>query len=156
MILDTQFRVMRLNRAMTDFLGVPPEEVIGRTCHSQVHCSDEPIADCPHRKLLADGQVHTQEIYEQRVGRHYAVTVYPVKDEAGRIAATVHYAKDITKRKQAEAALEERERLLQTIIDTEPECVKLLSEDGSLIMMNPAGLSMIQADSLESVKGKDH
>jgi len=42
----------------------------------------------------------------------------------------------------------------QTIIDAEPECVKILDENGNLIMMNRAGLSMIQADSLEQVKGQ--
>ena len=41
---------------------------------------------------------------------------------------------------------EARERLLQTIIDTEPECVKMLGPDSRLLMMNPAGLRMIQAD----------
>ena len=48
----------------------------------------------------------------------------------------------------------ESKNFLKTIIDTEPECVKLVASDGSLIMMNHAGLSMIQADSLEQVKGK--
>lgn len=61
---------------------------------------------------------------------------------------------DITERKQAEAALRENEKLLRAIIDAEPECVKLLSRDGSLVTMNPAGLAMIQADSLDIVKGQ--
>jgi PAS domain S-box-containing protein len=45
-------------------------------------------------------------------------------------------------------------KLLQTIIESEPECVKLLNADGSLIMMNRAGLDMIQAESFDQVKGK--
>jgi len=51
-------------------------------------------------------------------------------------------------------ALRESERMLQTIIDTEPECVKILDEDGRLIMMNRAGLSMLQVDSLDQVRGQ--
>ena len=46
-------------------------------------------------------------------------------------------------------------RHLQTIIETEPECVKLLAPDGSLIQMNGAGLAMIEADSFEQVDGYD-
>jgi PAS domain S-box-containing protein len=49
--------------------------------------------------------------------------------------------------------LSESRKFLQTIIDTEPECVKLLNADGGLIMMNRAGLDMIQVDSLDQVKG---
>ena len=58
------------------------------------------------------------------------------------------------KRKQAEDALRESEKFLSTIIETEPECVKLLAADGSILMMNRAGLDMIQADSFDQVKGK--
>ncbi len=43
---------------------------------------------------------------------------------------------------------------LQTIIETEPECIKLLARDGTLLDMNRAGLEMIEADSLDQVKGK--
>src|SRR3990172_5468772 len=62
----------------------------------------------------------------------------------------VNDAKDRT---QAEIALSESKKLLQTIIETEPECVKLVASDGTLIMMNRAGLEMIQVDSLEQAKG---
>ena len=44
--------------------------------------------------------------------------------------------------------------MLQTIIDAEPECVKLLDENANLIMMNRAGLDMIQAESFDQVRGK--
>ncbi|HEX2098903.1 MAG TPA: PAS domain S-box protein, partial [Rubrobacteraceae bacterium] len=62
--------------------------------------------------------------------------------------------RDITERKRAEEALARSENRLRTIIETEPECVKVLGMDGSLLEMNPAGLSMIEADSLEQVRGK--
>ena len=52
-----------------------------------------------------------------------------------------------------EKSLANSERFLKTIIDTEPECIKMLDADCNLLMMNPAGLSMIEADSLEQVKG---
>ena len=42
---------------------------------------------------------------------------------------------------------------LRTIIETEPECVKLLDKDGRLVEMNPAGLDMIAATSLDQVSG---
>lgn len=53
-----------------------------------------------------------------------------------------------------EPALKESKKLLQTIIETDPECVKLLAADGTLIMINRAGLEMIQVDSLEQAKGQ--
>ncbi|MDA8090081.1 MAG: PAS domain S-box protein [Nitrospiraceae bacterium] len=57
-------------------------------------------------------------------------------------------------RRKAEEALQRSEYLLRSIIETEPECVKLTTGDGTLLMMNPAGLKMIQACSLNEVKGR--
>ncbi len=61
--------------------------------------------------------------------------------------------RDITERRRMEEMLRESENFLHTIIETEPECVKLVGPDGTLLMMNRAGLAMIEADSLDQVKG---
>jgi two-component system, cell cycle sensor histidine kinase and response regulator CckA len=62
--------------------------------------------------------------------------------------------RDVTERKRMEETLRSHEALLDTIINTEPDCVKLLEQDGTLIMMNQSGLDMIDGDSLEEVKGR--
>jgi PAS domain S-box-containing protein len=58
-------------------------------------------------------------------------------------------------RARAEAALRVSEARLRTVIQNEPECVKILSPACELLDMNPAGLNMIQAPSLEAVLGKN-
>jgi len=57
-------------------------------------------------------------------------------------------------RKQAEEALRASEIRLRAIIETEPECVKLLAPDGTLLEMNPAGLAMIEAESASELIGR--
>ncbi len=54
----------------------------------------------------------------------------------------------------ANAALAENERRRRAIIESEPECVKILARDGTLLEMNPAGLRMFEANSAEPVIGK--
>jgi PAS domain S-box-containing protein len=53
-----------------------------------------------------------------------------------------------------ERELRESKEFLSTIIETEPECVNLLAADGSILMMNRAGLEMMQVESFDEVKGK--
>lgn len=50
--------------------------------------------------------------------------------------------------------LELSEGKLRTIIETEPECVKLVDKDGRLLQMNPAGLGLIDASSFDQVAGQ--
>ena len=47
-----------------------------------------------------------------------------------------------------------RERQWQSIVEAEPECVKILEPDGRVRMMNRSGLAMVEADSAEQVLGK--
>jgi PAS domain S-box-containing protein len=61
---------------------------------------------------------------------------------------------DITERKQAEQTLKESESRQRAIIQNEPECIKIVDAQGRLTLMNPAGLAMIEADSLEHVAGR--
>ncbi len=51
-------------------------------------------------------------------------------------------------------ALAANEQQLRMILDNEPECVKLVAPDGTLLQMNRAGLAMIEADRPELVTGQ--
>lgn len=53
--------------------------------------------------------------------------------------------------KAAMDALQASQIRLRTIFDTEPECVKLLAADGSLLEMNTAGLRMLEADTFAQI-----
>jgi PAS domain S-box len=55
----------------------------------------------------------------------------------------------------ANEALSENARRLRTIIESEPECLKVLARDGTLLEMNPAGVRMIEAGSAADVVGQN-
>ncbi|VEP12666.1 PAS/PAC sensor hybrid histidine kinase (modular protein) [Hyella patelloides LEGE 07179] len=54
----------------------------------------------------------------------------------------------------AEEKLAKSENLLRMIVESEPECVKLLDREGKLLEINPAELAIIEADSLAEILGK--
>jgi diguanylate cyclase (GGDEF)-like protein/PAS domain S-box-containing protein len=82
-------------------------------------------------------------------------------DEAAKellleMVSDIDYALDNFDRNAArikvEEALRESEYRLKTIIQTEPECVKVLDCRGKLQEMNPAGLAMLEAQTLEEAQ----
>ncbi len=55
-------------------------------------------------------------------------------------------------RKLSEEKLRASESRLRTIIETEPECVKVISRAGNLLEMNAAGLAMLEVESVEEAR----
>jgi PAS domain S-box-containing protein len=86
-------------------------------------------------------------------------TIFPVEVTASPMRLdgqtyVLAFDRDISERDRTRKALVEREQRLRAIFDVEPECVKLLDAEGRLLEMNPAGLAMIEAASLEEVRGQ--
>jgi PAS domain S-box-containing protein len=48
----------------------------------------------------------------------------------------------------------ESPELLRAIIETTPECIKIVARDGRLVHMNPAGLKMVEAGNPSDVEGQ--
>lgn len=73
-------------------------------------------------------------------------------DEENGVRTLLVVFTDVTELKQASAELQRQKEYLGAILAAEPECVKILRCDGSLEQMNPAGLHMLEAASLEEAQ----
>ncbi|HBZ57056.1 MAG TPA: hybrid sensor histidine kinase/response regulator [Syntrophobacteraceae bacterium] len=107
-ILDKEYRIVRVNHAMAAKLGATAEECVGLHCYHVVHRASEPPPFCPHARLLADGSEHTVEVYDERLGGDFSISVSPLFDSAGELIGSVHVGRDVTERKRA---AEERSKL---------------------------------------------
>ena len=108
-IHDRDFKIIRVNKALADTFKTHPKELIGKTCYEVLHGTKESPTDCPHMQTLETKKPATAEFFDPRLGVHREVSTSPIFNEKGEVIGSVHIAKDITKRKQAE----EREKQLQ-------------------------------------------
>ncbi|WP_440945334.1 PAS domain S-box protein [Methanosarcina sp. T3] len=131
-IIDTEYRVVRANRAMAAKLGVTPEECAGLACYHAVHGTDSPPSFCPHKQLLQDGLEHTTEVCEDCLGGCFLVSVSPLYDSKRNLIGSVHVARDITERKQAEEALLEAYENIQVqskVLQAQSEELRMQNEE---------------------------
>lgn len=118
MILNTDFKIVKANRSTAEKLGIPQSEISGKTCYRIVHGLDCPHSSCPHSELLKDGLPHVTEIYEERLGGYYIISVSPIYDSNGKLKGSIHFGKNISERKKAEESLQQSEKRYRTLIES--------------------------------------
>ena len=147
---DTDLQVTSRYGGVLAVFGQEPGAVDGPSIGEFVDPADLETVVAAHRAALR-GQATS---YETRFrGRTFSSRVEPLVGSSGEIAGVVGFAFDITDWRRTETALRESEARLRTIIEIEPECVKLVDRQGRLVDMNPAGLAMVEADSIDMVRG---
>ncbi len=107
-IMDMNYRIVRVNKAMAARLGATPDACIGLVCHEAVHNTPVPPDFCPHHQTCRDGREHVAEVHEERLGGDFIVSTTPLRDESGTLTGSVHVARDITDRKKAERELRQK------------------------------------------------
>ncbi len=145
-VTDRDGRILYVNQWFTRVSGYERDEVLGQT-----------------PAILKSG-VHPPEFYEElwktlREGRRWQgefcnrrkngelfweqATIVPVLDEAGEIAFFVAGKFDITAKKAAEEALEQRERTLRALVETMMDGLLIVEHDGTISFANPAAGTII-------------
>jgi two-component system cell cycle sensor histidine kinase/response regulator CckA len=157
-VWDRALRVVEWNAAAERIFGWQAGEARGKHANELIvpASAKQQFNETWARLMVSDEPAISETEHIDRGGRKLVCEWYntPLHDASGVVSGVFSLVHPDTERRQLERALGESKRFLETIINTEPECVKLVAADGTLIMMNPAGLQMIQADSLEEVRGR--
>ncbi len=144
--LDRNWNYTYVNAHAGKLFGRAPEDLVGKHIWTEFPEGVDQNFNRVYQRVMQTGLQEEFADYYAPWDRWFLNRVIPTGDG---LSIFFH---DITAQKQAELQLAASERRLRAIIDNEPECVKLLAEDGSLLDMNPAGLRMLEADSLEQIR----
>ncbi len=147
---DKDIRSIHLSRNYEQLLGMPLDQVIGKTM-DELFPSDiakSMIAD--DKKVLNEGK--RLDVVEELEGHIYETIKFPVL-KAGVPVTLAGFTMDITKRKRAEEALQESEEKYRTLFEGMAHGVFYLQADGEVTDVNPAALEILGL-TYEQVIGK--
>ena len=137
-INDTDFRLVRVNKAFADALNMKPEELVGKTCYQVVHGTNGPLPSCPHVKMLETKEPAIGNFFAPHLGIHLEVATSPLFNEQGEVVASVHVARDITQRKRMEEELRSSEERLKILFEFAPDGYYLNDLKGNFVDGNKA------------------
>lgn len=87
--------------------------------------------------------------------RWVAASMYPVKDEVGRVREVVLMHQDITEQRRAEDALRDSEERFRAIFDSAPVGISMIDPDGRYLAVNPTRQAMLGVTE-EQILGKHY
>ncbi len=132
-VLDSDYRIIRVNRPFAKYLGVEPQDLIGKKCHQVMHGTDKPVSYCPIAKSIHIKKPVHKEVYDSRLNKHFMISLSPILDVDGNVQSIVHIMRDITARKKTEAKLRESEEKYRKLIETSNDAIFLADTESGII-----------------------
>ncbi len=155
-ISDKQGKITYCSPNITTATGYTLKEIIGNTFLRLIAPSDRQMVRDFYLEQTKNKIQDTILEFKVRCKNGKILWVeqitHIVRDTLGTVVEYRNVARDITERTKAKEALQQSEEYLRTIIETEPECVKIIDCYGNLLEMNTAGLSMLEANSILEVQ----
>ena len=141
-VKDLAGRYLMINAAATRIVGRPIEEVIGRDDTSLFPPDEARRVIAGDRGVMESASVQTYEelVTSGGVARTFLSTKGQVRDAQGKVIGLFGIARDITERKQAEAAIRESEERFRSVTENMSEGVQLFDAKGDMIYQNSASL----------------
>jgi PAS domain S-box-containing protein len=127
---DAGLRYIRVNRALADINGRPPQAHVGRTGREILGAAAADVVEPILTEVLRTGRgVHVPALAVRLdatgAERRYSVAYAPVRDPGGRVSGVAVSVSDVTEAQQAQEALAHERELLQTVIDSIPVMITL-------------------------------
>jgi PAS domain-containing protein len=78
-IHDRDFDIIKVNRALSDYYSLDPNEVIRKKCHEFFYSGNTSAANCPQKITLNENIPATAEIMDSITRRIFLVSTFPFR-----------------------------------------------------------------------------
>jgi PAS domain S-box-containing protein len=146
-VVNAEAKFLQINRALCDFLGYGPKELMNLTLQDVSYADDSPPALELLRQVPQSGK-HSGE-FQRRFAAKFGMTVWGlltvsvVQAEADANTYFLLQVQDITQRKQAEEALRRSEGLFRAITENARDLIQVVDTNHRWIYVSPSSLPLL-------------
>jgi PAS domain S-box-containing protein len=129
-VVDPEVRAWIIGRTILEYaerIGLPPE-MARRRHDAVVQAANE----------RASVQFEEENVRPDGTKRHMLRRALPVLNAQGELMRIIGYSVDITERKRAEEALQEREERFRTLIEHAHDIITILDGEGKMVYQSPS------------------
>lgn len=138
MLLDSEFRVVRINTAAASFIGLPLKNALGTECCRLIHGRGTPRPDCPLGRMAETKRHEETILYDAGRDAWLFVSVDPILDEGKELKGVVHTIRNITELKRAQEAMKKSEEFNRSVLASLKNRIVILDRSGAILAVNDA------------------
>lgn len=101
-IHDSEFNIIKANRAFAEYFGFHPREMINKKCYEIFHGTAFPIEGCPNITTLKEKRPATLEVMDPEKKKIFQISTFPFHFHEAKFHGSIHIARDITEEKEKE------------------------------------------------------
>ncbi len=156
--LDARF--IKVNESLCTLTGYAADELIGMAVADLTHVDDR---DRDARLVQAyfsqagDAVYENEKRYVRKDGgvRWVSITARIVKSANGKPIHSIAVIRDISDRKAAVAALQDSEAFNRSVVETSPDCLKVMDIEGRIEYINTNGCELLEIDDFQTWQGRE-
>ncbi|MFX1476463.1 MAG: PAS domain S-box protein, partial [Promethearchaeota archaeon] len=140
-VIDTDYNVIRVNKALAALSGMREEDIVGRKCYDYFQGPECHTDACILRRVLS-GWEHIEEEVEKQSQDGSSIPcsliVTALRSEDGELLGIIKVFRDIRERKRTEAALKASRERFRTIVEDTADWIWEVDAQGIFTYSNHA------------------
>ncbi|UAM97526.1 PAS domain S-box protein [Polaribacter litorisediminis] len=155
-IIDADGKYSYTSPTTTSILGITPEEFEGNTIFDFIHPDDVQKSADYMKRITTEHKVKVKpfRLLDGNKNWRWIEMVLTNMLDNPAVNGIVANSRDVTEQMNVKKQLEANEFFSRTVLESSPECVKVIDKQGRLQFMNYNGLRLMGFDDFEQVKNK--
>lgn len=156
--LQADGTLSHVDQSLSTMFGLTPDEFVDYGWFSRIHPDDLQEVKEHWNRATLDGETLSLEFrirMPDGAQKYLLARNFPRRDADGQVIGTLGFVQDLTWQRELKTEADTKGNLSQQIIDSSPDCHKVLDLQGRLMDITPQGRRLVELDDIESVRGTE-